>query len=93
MDRCCAPAIARRSETTHSGVDVNNTHLSMINPLNINLAMTNTRPEANIDWSTRMNNPGLMKAFAIVCFVFLQIAKITCIQLHATITTLWKWMI
>ena len=31
----CALVIARRSETTHSGVDVNNTHLSMINPLNI----------------------------------------------------------
>ena len=38
MDRCaligCALVIARRGETTHSGVDVNNTHLSMINPLN-----------------------------------------------------------
>ena len=30
----CALVIARRGETTHSGVDVNNTHLSMINPLN-----------------------------------------------------------
>ena len=29
-----ALVIARRGETTHSGVDVNNTHLSMINPLN-----------------------------------------------------------
>ena len=29
----CALGIARRSETTHSGVDVNNTHPSMINPL------------------------------------------------------------
>ena len=29
----CALVIARRGETTHSGVDVNNTHLSMINPL------------------------------------------------------------
>ena len=32
----CALVIARRGETTHSGVDVNNTHLSMINPLNNN---------------------------------------------------------
>ena len=31
----CALVIARRGETTHSGVDVNNTHLTMINPLNI----------------------------------------------------------
>ena len=30
----CALVIARRGETTHSGVDVHNTHLSMINPLN-----------------------------------------------------------
>ena len=30
----CALGIARRGETTHSGVDVNNTHPSMINPLN-----------------------------------------------------------
>ena len=30
-----ALVIARRGETTHSGVDVNNTHLSMINPSNI----------------------------------------------------------
>ena len=29
----CALVIARRGETTHEGVDVNNTHLSMINPL------------------------------------------------------------
>ena len=29
----CALVIARRGETTHSGVDVNNTHLSMINTL------------------------------------------------------------
>ena len=29
-----ALGIARRGETTHSGVDVNNTHQSMINPLN-----------------------------------------------------------
>ena len=28
----CALGIARRGETTHSGVDVNNTHPSMINP-------------------------------------------------------------
>ena len=28
----CALVIARRGETTHSGVDVNNAHLSMINP-------------------------------------------------------------
>ena len=28
----CAHMIARRGETTHSGVDVNNTHISMINP-------------------------------------------------------------
>ena len=28
----CALVIAWRGETTHSGVDVNNTHLSMINP-------------------------------------------------------------
>ena len=35
MDRCvCALVIVRRGETTHSRVDVNNTHLSMINPLN-----------------------------------------------------------
>ena len=32
----CALGIARRGETTHSGVDVNNTHPSMINPLNKN---------------------------------------------------------
>ena len=30
----CALVIARRGETTHSGVDGNNTQLSMINPLN-----------------------------------------------------------
>ena len=30
----CALGIARRGETTHTGVDVNNTHPSMINPLN-----------------------------------------------------------
>ena len=30
----CALGIARRGETTHEGVDVNNTHPSMINPLN-----------------------------------------------------------
>ena len=30
----CALGIARRGETTHSGVDVNKTHPSMINPLN-----------------------------------------------------------
>ena len=30
----CALGIARQGETTHSGVDVNNTHPSMINPLN-----------------------------------------------------------
>ena len=30
----CALGIARRGETTHSGVDVNNTHPSMISPLN-----------------------------------------------------------
>ena len=29
-----ALVIAQRGETTHSGVNVNNTHLSMINPLN-----------------------------------------------------------
>ena len=29
----CALGITRRGETTHSGVDVNNTHPSMINPL------------------------------------------------------------
>ena len=29
----CTLVIARCGETTHSGVDVNNTHLSMINPL------------------------------------------------------------
>ena len=33
ITRACALVIARRGETTHSGVDVNNTHLSMINPL------------------------------------------------------------
>ena len=39
MDGCVllftrrALGIARRGETTHSGVDVNNTHPSMINPL------------------------------------------------------------
>ena len=27
--------VSPRGETTHSGVDVNNTYLSMINPLNI----------------------------------------------------------
>ena len=31
----CALGITRRGETTHSGVDVHNTHPSMINPLNI----------------------------------------------------------
>ena len=31
-----ARGIARRGETTHSGVDVNNTHPSLINPLNNN---------------------------------------------------------
>ena len=31
---CCLAGITRRGETTHSGVDVNNTHPSMINPLN-----------------------------------------------------------
>ena len=30
--RGCALVIARRGETKHSGVDVNNTHLPMINP-------------------------------------------------------------
>ena len=30
----CTLVIAQRSETAHLGVDVNNTHLSMINPLN-----------------------------------------------------------
>ena len=30
----CVLVIARRGDTTHSGVDVNNTPLSMINPLN-----------------------------------------------------------
>ena len=30
-----ARGVARRGETTHSGVDVNNTHQSMINPLNM----------------------------------------------------------
>ena len=30
----CALVIARHGETTHLGVDVNNPHLSMINPLN-----------------------------------------------------------
>ena len=29
----CILVIAWRGTTTHSGVDVNNTHLSMINPL------------------------------------------------------------
>ena len=29
----CALVISQRGETTHKGVDVNNTHLSMINPL------------------------------------------------------------
>ena len=33
----CALGIARPGETTHSGVDVNNTHPSMINPLSISL--------------------------------------------------------
>ena len=31
----CALGIARRGKTTHSGVDVNNTHPSMINPFSI----------------------------------------------------------
>ena len=39
MGLCCALGIARRGETTHSGVDVNNTHPSMINPLNQTLEM------------------------------------------------------
>ena len=39
----CALGIARRGETTHSGVDVNNTHPSMINPLN--RSRGGTRPE------------------------------------------------
>ena len=30
----CGLVIAWRGETTHSGVDINNTHLSLINPLN-----------------------------------------------------------
>ena len=40
MDRCVlltstpSCVVSPRGETTHSGVDVNNTHLSMINPLN-----------------------------------------------------------
>ena len=40
MDRCVlltsTPSwnVSPRGETTHKGVDVNNTHLSMINPLN-----------------------------------------------------------
>ena len=40
MDRCVlltstpSCAVSPRDGTTHSGVDVNNTHLSMINPLN-----------------------------------------------------------
>ena len=32
----CALGITRRGETTHSGVDVNNTHTSTINPFNNN---------------------------------------------------------
>ena len=39
----CALVIARRGETTHEGVDVNNTHLSMINPdYNMMLAISVT---------------------------------------------------
>ena len=36
----CALVIARRGETTRSGVDVNNTHLPMINPLNTSTTLT-----------------------------------------------------
>ena len=39
-----ALVIARCGETTHSGVDVNNTHLSMINPLNIPLRFVTMVP-------------------------------------------------
>ena len=39
----CALVIAWRGETTHEGVDVNNTHLSMINPdYNMMLAISVT---------------------------------------------------
>ena len=46
MDRCVllthtalSPEWSPRGETTHDGVDVNNTHLSMINP-NYNMMLT-----------------------------------------------------
>ena len=42
----CALGIIRRGETTHSGVDVNNTHPSMINPLTISMS-THT----NVQWN------------------------------------------
>ena len=47
----CALGIARRGETTHSGVDVNNTHPSMINPLNNDLDIgINSYIQDSNDW-------------------------------------------
>ena len=41
--------VSPRGETTHSGVDVNNTHPSMINPLN------DTRPSGHIIRPTQVD--------------------------------------
>ena len=70
MDRCVLltstpELITRRGETTHSGVDVNNTHLSMINPLiqNYLLLMDPWYPQAVILMGPRvlgMTFPSLM---------------------------------
>ena len=58
-----ALVIARRGETTHSRVDVNNTHLSMINPLTksrwwIGSGCCNETPtsmaEISSDWASTM---------------------------------------
>ena len=50
--------VSPRGETTHSGVDVNNTHPSMINPLNTTQLPNQTRMDAlrRICYKLRVND-------------------------------------
>ena len=68
----CALGIARRGETTHSGVDVNNTHPSMINPLiSPQQSWTSINPLHDQAWSpiNIINHHSMMNIITIIIII------------------------
>ena len=68
----CALGITRRGETTHSGVDVNNTHRSMINPLNQKQLLNESIDQSLTQHNTPVPYPTMHQFITKMCTILLQ---------------------